>query len=218
MRILIAADDPLLAEFLAAQLQEQQYSAQITENGKRAQQLACDQQFDLVLLDLGAAALNVLRAIRFRNADLPILILANTSIAGDCIRDLDAGADDYFVKPFSFSELLARIRAILRRGNSTARPFLQVQDLQLDRISHAVKRGNREIPLSPKEFTLLEFLMRNAGLPLSRAAIIEKVWTPNRETTTNVVDVYINYLRRKVDSGSDFSLIQTIRGVGYRLG
>jgi DNA-binding response OmpR family regulator len=217
MRILIAADDPLLAEFLAAQLQEEHYSSQIVENAETAQQIVCDQQFDLLLLDLGPAGLDVLRSIRSRNPDLPILILANTPVAGDCVRDLDAGADDYFVKPFSFSELLARIRAILRRRNSSARPFLQVQDLQLDRISHAVRRGNREIPLSPTEFTLLEFLMRNAGLPLSRAAIIQQVWTP-RETTTNVVDVYINYLRRKVDSGSDFSLIRTIRGVGYRLG
>jgi DNA-binding response OmpR family regulator len=217
MRILIAADDPLLAEFLAAQLQEEYYSTQIIENGKAAQQIACDQQFDLLLLDLGPAGLDVLRSVRSRNPDLPILVLANTSVAGDCVRDLDAGADDYFAKPFSFSELLARIRAILRRRNSSVRPFLQVQDLQLDRISHAVRRGNREIPLSPTEFTLLEFLMRNAGLPLSRAAIIQQVWTP-RETTTNVVDVYINYLRRKVDSGSDFSLIRTIRGVGYRLG
>jgi DNA-binding response OmpR family regulator len=217
MRILIAADDPLLAEFLATQLQEADYSAQIVENAETAQQIVCDQQFDLLLLDLGPAGLDVLRSIRSRSLDLPILILANTPVAGDCVRDLDAGADDYFVKPFSLSELLARIRAILRRRNGSARPFLRVQDLQLDRISHAVRRGSREIPLSPTEFTLLEFLMRNAGLPLSRAAIIQQVWTP-RETTTNVVDVYINYLRRKVDSGSDFSLIRTIRGVGYRLG
>jgi DNA-binding response OmpR family regulator len=218
MRILIAADDPLLAEFLATQLQEEQYSAQITENGMRAQQIASEQEFDLALLDLGAAGLGVLRAIRSKNPDLPIFILADPSIEGDCIRNLDAGADGYFFKPFSFLELSARIRAILRRGNNSAHPCLQVQDLQLDRISHAVRRGSREIPLSPREFTLLEFLMRNAGLPLSRAAIIERVWAPSQETTTNVVDVYINYLRRKVDCGSDFSLIQTIRGVGYRLG
>jgi RNA polymerase sigma factor (sigma-70 family) len=129
-------------------------------------------------------------------------------------RGLDAGADDYVAKPFAFAELAARIRAVLRRGTRPARSILQIEDLEVDRVSHTVRRGTHNIDLSPKEFSLLEFLMRHEGLPVSRSSIVEQVWKLNFDTMTNVVDVYINYLRRKVDSGYDRALIRTIRGVG----
>jgi DNA-binding response OmpR family regulator len=134
------------------------------------------------------------------------------------VRGLDAGADDYLAKPFAFAELAARIRAVLRRGNRNASVVLRVEDLELDRVSHTVQRLGRAIELSPKEFALLEFLMRHAGQPVARAAIVEQVWKLHFDTMTNVVDVYINYLRRKVDSGFDRPLIRTVRGIGYQIG
>jgi DNA-binding response OmpR family regulator len=137
---------------------------------------------------------------------------------GERVRGLDAGADDYLAKPFAFAELAARIRAVLRRGNRPARSILQIEDLEVDRVSHTVRRGNDNIDLSPKEFALLEFLMRHEGQPVSRTSIVEQVWKLNFDTMTNVVDVYINYLRRKMDSGYNRALIRTIRGVGYQIG
>jgi DNA-binding response OmpR family regulator len=134
------------------------------------------------------------------------------------VRGLDAGADDYVAKPFAFAELAGRIRAVLRRGGRPARAILQIADLEVDRVIHTVRRGSHNIDLSPKEFALLEFLMRHEGQPVSRTAIVEQVWKLNFDTMTNVVDVYINYLRRKMDSGYDRVLIRTIRGVGYQIG
>jgi DNA-binding response OmpR family regulator len=183
--------------------------------------MAVDQPYDLVLLDLDLQAgdsLDVLRGIRLKKPDLPVLIVTGASIVEDRVRGLDAGADDYLAKPFAFAELAARIRAVLRRGNRPARAVLQVEDLELDRVTHGVQRGGHSIELSPKEFSLLEFLMRQAGQPVSRSSIVEQVWKLNFDTMTNVVDVYINYLRRKVDSGFDRPLIRTIRGVGYQIG
>jgi two-component system OmpR family response regulator len=133
-------------------------------------------------------------------------------------RRLDAGAADLVPKPFAFTELAARIRAVLRRGSQATRAPLQVEDLVMDRLSHSVHRSGHAIDLSPKEFSLLEFLMRHSGHPVSRATIVEQVWRLNVETMTNVVDVYVNYLRRKVDAGYDRPLLRTIRGTGYQIG
>ncbi len=221
MRILVAEDDAPLAEFLNQRLQQEQFSVQVVSDGREAQRLASDQPYDLVLLDLslpGAGGLDVLRGIRLKKPDLPVLIVTGASMVEERVRGLDAGADDYLAKPFAFAELAARIRAVLRRGNRPARSVLQIEDLELDRVAHTVRRGNRDIELSPKEFGLLEFLMRHEGQPVSRAAIVEQVWKVNYDTMTNVVDVYINYLRRKVDSGSGLALIKTVRGVGYQIG
>jgi DNA-binding response OmpR family regulator len=221
MRILVAEDDAPLAEFLHQRLQQEQFAVQVVSDGKEAQQLASDQAYDLVILDLslpGVNGLEVLREIRSKKPDLPVLIVTGATMVEERVRGLDAGADDYLAKPFAFAELAARIRAILRRGNRPARAVLHVEDLELDRVSHSVRRGNREIELSPKEFALLEFLMRHEGHPVSRASIVEQVWKLNLDTMTNVVDVYINYLRRKVDSGHSRALIRTIRGVGYQIG
>jgi DNA-binding response OmpR family regulator len=221
MRILVAEDDAPLAEFLHQRLQQEQFAVQVVADGREAQRLAAEQPYDVVLLDLslpGTGGLDVLRCIRSKKPDLPVLIVTGAAMVEERVRGLDAGADDYVAKPFAFAELAARIRAVLRRGNRPARSVLQVDDLELDRVSHTVHRGGHTIELSPKEFALLEFLMRHAGQPVTRTSIVEQVWKLNFETMTNVVDVYINYLRRKIDSGYDRALIRTIRGVGYQIG
>ena len=221
MRILVAEDDAPLADFLNQRLQQEHFSVQVVSSKPEAQRLAIDQPYDLVLLDLdlqGQDGLDVLRGIRSRKPDLPVLIVTGKNIVEDRVRGLDAGADDYIAKPFAFAELAARIRAVLRRGNRSARAVLQVDDLELDRVTHLVHRHGQSIHLSPKEFALLEFLMRQAGRPVPRSAIVEQVWKLNFDTMTNVVDVYINYLRRKVDSGYERPLIRTIRGIGYQIG
>ena len=220
MRILVAEDDAPLADFLCQRLLQEQFSVQMVSDGREAQRLAAEQLFDIVLLDLGlpgATGLDVLRGIRSKKPDLPVMIVTGASKVEERVQGLDAGADDYLAKPFAFAELAARIRAVLRRGNRPARSVLQVEDLELDRVTHSVTRGGHNIELSPKEFALLEFLMRQAGQPVTRTSIVEQVWKLNFDTMTNVVDVYINYLRRKVDSGYDRALIRTIRGVGYQI-
>jgi two-component system copper resistance phosphate regulon response regulator CusR len=220
MRILVAEDDAPLAEFLHQRLEQEQFSVQVVTNGPEAQQLASDQIFDLVILDLNlpGGGLDVLRGIRSKRPDLPVVIVTAATMVEERVRGLDAGADDYVAKPFVFAELAARIRAVLRRGTRPARAILQIEDLEVDRVSHSVRRGTQNIDLSPKEFALLEFLMRHEGQPVSRSSIVQQVWKLNFDTMTNVVDVYINYLRRKVDSGYDRALIRTIRGVGYQIG
>lgn len=221
MRILVAEDDAPMAEFLHQGLCEEHFSVQVVADGKEAQRLASEMPFDLLLLDLnlpGASGLDVLRTVRSCKPDLPVLIVTASDSVEERIRGLDAGADDYVAKPFSFNELNARIRAVLRRGSRPARLRLTVDDLEIDRVSHIVRRGNREIELSPKEFSLLEFLMRQPGQAVSRSAIAEQIWPLNCELMTNVVDVYINYLRRKVDAKERLSLIRTVRGVGYQIG
>jgi DNA-binding response OmpR family regulator len=221
MRILVAEDDSPLAEFLHQRLVQEQFAVQMVSTGIEAQRLAVEQAYDLVLLDLsrpeGISTLDVLRHIRAKKPDLPVFIVTAASMVEERVRGLDAGADDYIAKPFAFAELAARIRAVLRRGRP-GNAVLAIDDLVVDRISHAVQRGGHAIDLSPKEFALLEYLMRHAGQPVTRSAIVEQVWKLNFDTMTNVVDVYINYLRRKVDTGYDRALIRTVRGVGYQIG
>jgi two-component system, OmpR family, copper resistance phosphate regulon response regulator CusR len=221
MRILVAEDDAPLAEFLHQRLLQEQFAVQLVSDGNEAQRLAAGQPYDLVILDLNrpeVSGLDVLREIRSKKPDLPILIVTSASMVEERVRGLDAGADDYIAKPFAFAELAARIRAVLRRGSRPAQALLTLDDLTIDRVSHIVQRAGRPIDLSPKEFALLEFLMRHAGQPVTRAAIVEQVWKLNHDTMTNVVDVYINYLRRKIDTGYERALIRTIRGVGYQIG
>jgi DNA-binding response OmpR family regulator len=221
MRILVAEDDAPLAEFLHQRLEQERFSVQVVTNGPEAEKLASDQNYDLVILDLNlpeAGGLDILRSIRAKRPDLPVVIVTGATMVEQRVRGLDAGADDYLAKPFAFAELAARIRAVLRRGTRSARSILQIEDLEVDRVSHTVRRGTHNIDLSPKEFALLEFLMRHEGQPVSRTSIVEQVWKLNFDTMTNVVDVYISYLRRKVDSGYDRALIRTIWGVGYQIG
>jgi two-component system copper resistance phosphate regulon response regulator CusR len=221
MRILVVEDDAPLAEFLHQRLVQEQFGVQVVADGGEAQRLVAEQSCDLVIVDLNrpeAAGLDLLRNIRIKKPDLPVLLVASAALVEERVRGLDAGADDYIAKPFAFAELAARIRAVLRRGSRTANAVLTVEDLVVDRVSHTVKRNGREVELSPKEFAVLEFLMRHAGQAVPRSAIVEHVWKLNFDTMTNVVDVYINYLRRKVDTGYDRALIRTIRGVGYQIG
>lgn len=221
MRILVAEDDAPLADFLYQQLLQEHFSVQMVSDGGEVQRVVAGQPCDLVILDLNQSAdvsLEVLRGIRARKPDLPIVTVAAANGPEDRVRFLNAGADDALTKPFAFAELAARIRAVLRRGGRPAQAILKIEDLEVDRVAHAVRRAGRVIHLSPKEFALLEFLMRHEGQPVTRTSIVEKVWKLNFDTMTNVVDVYINYLRRKMDSGYDRALIRTIRGVGYQVG
>lgn len=221
MRILVAEDDHSFAQFLQRRLQQEHFAVHVVSDGCEAEKIASEQPYDLLLLDLdlpGRGGLDLLREVRSRKPDLPVVIVTGSSLIEERVRGLDAGADDYLAKPFAFAELAARIRAVLRRGNRPGRAVLHIDDLELDRVSHTVRRASRDIALSPKEFSLLEFLMRNEGQPVTRNSIVEQVWRLNLDTVTNVVDVYINYLRRKVDSGHNRPLIRTVRGVGYQIG
>jgi DNA-binding response OmpR family regulator len=221
MRILVAEYDAPLAEFLHQQLQQEQFSVQMAADSGETQRLASDQPYDFVILDLNLpadAGLELLRNIRAKKPDLPVLVVTAANLAEERVRLLDAGADDYLARPFAFAELAARIRAVLRRGGRPARAVLKIGDLEIDRVAHAVQRGGQSIELSPKEFALLEFLILHEGQAVTRTAIVEQVWKLNFDTMTNVVDVYINYLRRKIDLGYERPLIRTIRGVGYQIG
>ncbi len=220
MRILIAEDDAPLASFVRKGLEAEHYAVDVSADGEQARAVGSEFDYDLVVLDLALPRLDgmsILRQLRVLKPSMPILILTARSRVEDRVQCLDAGADDYMVKPFSFTELSARIRALLRRSHLPAASLLWVDDLKLDRVERRVERAGRRIELTAKEFGLLEYLMRNAGRRVTRAMIIEHVWNLTFDTATNVVDVYINYLRRKVDDGSAHKLIHTIRGVGYEL-
>lgn len=220
MRMLIAEDDPALAGFVKKGLEAEHYAVDISADGERARALASEFNYDLVVLDLNLPRLDgvsLLRQVRTRKPSMPILVLTGRNRVEDRVQCLDLGADDYLVKPFSFTELSARIRALLRRSHLPTESVLAVEDLKLDRVERRVERAGRRIELTSKEFALLEYLMRNSGRRVTRAMIIEHVWNLSFDTSTNVVDVYINYLRRKVDDGFSKRLIHTIRGVGYEL-
>jgi two-component system, OmpR family, copper resistance phosphate regulon response regulator CusR len=221
MRILIAEDDAPLAAFIAKAFNSEDHVTEIAATGEDALQRMKTGAFDLLVLDLNLPVIpggEVLARVRRDNADIPILILTATDEVAERVACLDAGADDYLTKPFSFSELSARIRAVLRRKNQPGQPHLKVADLELDYMQRTVHRGGRVIDLTPKEFALLEYFMRNPGRRITRNMIIEHVWKLAPDTMTNVVDVYVNYLRKKIDEGSPLRLIRTIRGVGYEFG
>src|SRR5580704_8993527 len=220
MRILIAEDDPALASFVKKGLEAEHYAVDISGDEEQARALAGGFDFDLVVLDLNLPRLDgvsLLRQVRTRKPSMPILVLTGRTRVEDRVQCLDLGADDYLAKPFSFSELSARIRALMRRSHLPAESVLVIDDLKIDRVERRVERAGRRIELTSKEFCLLEYLMRNAGRRITRAMIIEHVWNLSFDTCTNVVDVYVNYLRRKVDDGYGKHLIHTIRGVGYEL-
>jgi DNA-binding response OmpR family regulator len=221
MRILIAEDDSALAGFVRKGLEAEHYAVDTAGDGEQARAMAAEFDYDLLVLDLNLPRLDgisVLRYLRTRKPSMPILILTGRNRVEDRVQCLDLGADDFLGKPFSFSELSARMRALLRRSHLPAESVLTVEDLKLDRVERRVERAGQRIELTSKEFALLEYLMRNAGRRITRAMIIEHVWNLSFDTATNVVDVYINYLRRKVDDHFARRLIHTIRGVGYELG
>jgi two-component system, OmpR family, copper resistance phosphate regulon response regulator CusR len=221
MRLLVAEADTSLAEFLQTRLQQEHFVVQLASTGDQISKFGEKSLFDLILLDLnlpGVPGPDYLRHLQSRWPEAPVVLLSSASSVEERIKGLDAGADDIIMKPFAWSELAARIRAVLRRRNRPSREVFQYEDLEVNRVSHEVRRAGRPVELSPKEYALLEFLLRNPGRPVSRAAIIEEVWRIHGDSITNVVDVYINYLRRKIDSGADHPLIRTIRGVGYQIG
>ncbi len=220
MRILVAEDDAALASFVKKGLESEHYAVDVSTDGEQARAMAGELDFDLVVLDLNLPRLDgvtILRFLRTRKPSMPILVLTGRTRVEDRVLCLDLGADDYLGKPFSFAELSARIRALMRRSHLPVESVLAVDDLKLDRVERRVERAGRRIELTSKEFCLLEYLMRNAGRRITRAMIIEHVWNLSFDTCTNVVDVYVNYLRRKVDDGYGKHLIHTIRGVGYEL-
>lgn len=220
MRILIVEDDVALASFVRKGLEAEHHAVDTAHDGEQGRSMAIGIEYDPVVLDLnlpGLDGLSVLRTIRQRKMNLLVMILTARNRIDDRVQCLDSGADDYLTKPFSFLELSARVRALSRRSHLPSASVLKVRDLNLDRVERKVERGGRHIELTTKEFALLEYMMRNAGRSLTRAMIIEHVWNLTFDSATNVVDVYINYLRRKVDDGFQTALIHTVRGVGYQL-
>jgi DNA-binding response OmpR family regulator len=221
MRILVVEDDIPLATFVRKGLEAEHYAVDTAEDGEQACRMGLENDYDLLVLDLNLPkmdGLEVLHSIRAKKPSLPVLVLTARTRIEDRVQSLDCGADDCVNKPFSFTELSARVRALMRRGPRTIETVLKVADLELDRVERKVRRAGKQIELTSKEFALLEYLLRNAGRRVTRTMIIEHVWNLSFDTATNIVDVYVNYLRRKVDDGFTPRLIHTVRGVGYELG
>jgi len=220
MRVLLVEDDSRIARFVAKGLQEQSYAVDVVANGNDAVYQVEINDYDVVILDLmipGLDGFAACRAIRSAGKRMPILMLTARDGVEDRILGLDSGADDYLTKPFEFGELLARLRALLRRPSELRPSQLVVDDLVLDTASQTVLRGKRSIPLTAKEYALLEFLARNAGRVVGRSEIAEHVWDETFDPFSNLIEVYINRLRRKIDEGAARPLLQTRRGSGYIL-
>lgn len=220
MRILLAEDEAKVASFLARGLEAEGHAVEVAADGETALSRLTGETFDLAILDVGLPrrdGLSVLGEIRRLQRRLPVLVLTARDSVADRVAGLDAGADDYLSKPFAFDELLARVRALLRRGSAAAPSVLQIADLRLDPATREVTRAGRRIELTAREFALLEYFLRHPGRVLSRARIAENVWGTSYDTFTNVIDVYVNYLRKKVDAGFEPRLLHTVRGAGYVL-
>lgn len=220
MRILVVEDEKKLADIIARGLKAEGFAADVANDGAKALEMATSYAYDAIILDIMLPILSgteVLQNIRQKNRNVPILMLTARDAVADKVRHLEAGADDYLTKPFAFSELLVRVRALLRRAPVQRDDALLVADLELDRLRRVVKRAGRRIDLSAKEYALLEYLMLNAGRVLSRNMIIEHVWDQSFEGLTNIVDVYIRQLRTKIDETHDLKLLKTVRGAGYAI-
>jgi heavy metal response regulator len=220
MRILLVEDDRKVASFIRKGLTEEGYAVDVAHDGEAGLFMGLDRLHDVIVLDVmlpGKPGFQVLRELRQAKVATPVLLLTARDAVEDKVQGLDAGADDYLTKPFAFAELLARVRALLRRGKAAQAPALQVADLILDPAARTVKRGGETIPLTNREFALLEYFLRNPGRVLTRTMIAEHVWDYSFDAGTNVIDVYVNYLRKKVDAGREPKLIHTVRGVGYVL-
>lgn len=218
MRILIVEDEKKVAGFIKKGLEEETYAVDVAYDGEEGFHLASMNQYDLIILDLMLPkidGLEVLTRLRDKKVSTPILLLTAKDAVEDKVTGLNKGADDYLTKPFAFSELLARIRSLLRRGQVETKTELKVGDLRLDMVSHKVSREGEEIELTGKEYSLLEYFMRNEGKVLTRTMIAEHVWDYNFDTFTNVIDVYVNHLRKKIDKKYPAKLLHTLRGVGY---
>jgi two-component system, OmpR family, copper resistance phosphate regulon response regulator CusR len=220
MRLLVIEDNVKMAGFIAQGLSEQGYAVDVAHTGEEGEKLAIAAPYDGIILDLmlpDQDGVTICRNLRRGGMKTPILILTALSTTADKVTGLDAGADDYLTKPFEFDELIARVRALLRRGQAKEAAVLQFQDLEMDLVGRRVSRGDQRLNLTTKEFSLLEYFMRNPNRVLTRTAIGEHVWDMNFETESNVIDVYISMLRRKIDKGFDQRLIHTVIGAGYML-
>ena len=222
MRILIVEDEEKMAEALRAGLEADQFSVSVAHTGEDAFFLASTEAYDLILLDLmlpGRDGMEVLAALRQKNVSVPVLILTSRDTVRDRVRGLDTGADDYLVKPFAFSELLARVRAVLRRGRTEPSDKLRLADLEMDTAGRVVLRDGRELTLTAREFDLLEYLLRQQGRVVSRETLARDVWQETARYTPldNVIDVHIAHLRRKLDEPFRRKLLHTVRGVGFVL-
>ena len=218
MKILVIEDDPTVGQFVKRGLEEHRWGVDLVNDGEEGERRAASDAYDLIILDMrlpGKSGLDVLTALRARGFERPVLVLTAQDAVDAKVSTLRAGADDYVTKPFAFEELLARVEALARRPRAIASPTLRVGDLVLDPQAREVHRGEEIIDLTPKEFTVLEYLMRHAGRVMSRTLITEYAWGYHFDPGTNIVDVVINHLRKKVDARHDRKLISTVRGVGY---
>ena len=218
MKILVVEDDRVVGQYVRRGLEEAQYHADLVDDGLEALRIISGGLYDLVILDLrlpGMTGLEVLRTLRDRGVTTPILVLTAQDAVGHKVEALRAGADDYVTKPFAFEEVLARVEALARRPKQLTAPRLAVADLELDLTSRDVRRNGRTIELTPKEYAVLEYLMRHPGRVMSRTLITEYAWDYHFDPGTNIVDVVINRLRKKVDAGQEKKLLHTVRGIGY---
>ena len=221
MRILLVEDERKVASFVARALRETAYAVDVADTGEKGLSLAQNFEYDAILLDVrlpGLNGLEVCRELRQAGVETPVLMLTARSLVEQRVEGLDTGADDYLTKPFALEELRARVRALVRRGFHKGGARLKYADLEMDRHRRRVTRGGAEVPLTSKEFALLEFLLLRAPETVTRSDIIEHVWDIHFESETNLVEVYINRLRRKIDENRTVELIHTVRRVGYRLG
>ncbi|MDQ6735482.1 MAG: response regulator transcription factor [Nitrospirota bacterium] len=220
MRILVVEDEVKVGSFIRQALEEESYAVDLCADGQTGLDLARTNSYDLIILDVmlpGMSGLQILETLRKERLNAPVLIVTARAQVDQRVRGLDAGADDYLTKPFAIEELLARARALLRRGSGEGTGLLQIEDLMLNLATREATRGGQRIELTSKEYALLEYFMRNAGRVLTRPMIAEHVWNLDFDTFTNVIDVYVNYLRNKIDRGRERKLIHTIRGSGYVL-
>ncbi len=220
MRILLVEDDRKVASFIRKGLTEEGYAVDLACDGDTGLLMGLDRLHDVIVLDVmlpRKPGFQLLRELRQAKVATPVLLLTARDAVEDKVQGLDAGADDYLTKPFAFVELLARVRALLRRGAAAQAPVLQAADLILEPATRTVKRGGEAIALTNREFALLEYFLRNPGRVLTRTTIAEHVWDYSFDAGTNVIDVYVNYLRKKIDAGREPKLIHTVRGVGYVL-
>ncbi|WP_305043578.1 heavy metal response regulator transcription factor [Geoalkalibacter sp.] len=220
MRILVVEDEKKVASFIKRGLEEEGYAVDVAYEGDEGLDMATHTPYDLILMDVMLPkkdGITVIRELRGRDVATPVLCLTAKDTVDDIVQGLDSGSDDYLTKPFAFAELLARVRALIRRGTQDRGAELHFADLRLDPVSHKVWRSDKEIDLTSKEYALLEYMMRNPNQVLTRTMIAEHVWDYTFDSFTNIIDVYINYLRKKVDRDFDKKLIHTVRGVGYVL-
>jgi heavy metal response regulator len=221
MRILVVEDERKVAEFVARGLRDQRFAVDIANDGQTGWEMASASDYDLVILDLmlpGLSGLEILKRLRKSRSQAPVLILTARTETASKVENFEAGADDYLTKPFAFEELLVRVKSLLRRGSPERANLLRIDDLEIDRQKQQVRRAGKRIDLTPREYSLLEFLAANTGRVMSRTMIIEHVWDESFQGLTNIVDVYVRHLRSKVDDQSARKLIRTVRGVGYSIG